>query len=161
MLRKTLPLTLAAILLGTTTACQSISDSVTSPSRWLADSSTALGDSSDASADSSNAFSKSSSGSSSPDDEKTAPDAESRYRGDVRVAARGWGAANSDPNAFARELSGIAASHGVVDWQSRTSTYLAVEAGLHEARIPEPEVSARLSALGLDAARPTASSTTQ
>jgi hypothetical protein len=161
MLSKTLPIALAAILLGATTACQSISDSVTSPSRWLADSSTAIGDSSDASADSSNAFSKSSSGSSSGDDEETAPDAESRYREDVRVAARGWGAANSDSNTFARELSGIAASYGVVDWQSRTSTYVAVEAGLREARIPEPEVTARLSALGLDAARPTAAQTTQ
>ena len=161
MLSKTLPLALAAILLGATTACQSISDSVTSPSRWVADSSTAIGDSSDASADSSNAFSKSSSGSSSADDEETAPDAESRYREDVRVAARGWGAANSDANAFARELSGIAASHGVVDWQSRSSTYVAVKAGLREARIPEPEVTARLSALGLDAARPTAAHATQ
>jgi hypothetical protein len=161
MLRKMLPLALAAVLLGTTTACQSISDSVTSPSRWLADSSTAIGDSSDASADSSNAFSKSSSGSSSGDDEESAPDAESRYREDVRVAARGWGAANSDSNAFARELSGIAASHGVVDWQSRSSTYVAVKAGLREARIPEPEVTARLSALGLDAARPTAAHATQ
>ncbi len=156
MLSKTLPLALAALLLGATTACQSISDSVTSPSRWVADSSTAIGDSSDASADSSNAFSKSSSGSSSGDDEEAAPDAESRYREDVRVAAHGWGAANSDANAFARELSGIAASHGVVDWQSRSSTYVAVEAGLREAGIPEPEVTARLSALGLDAARPTA-----
>jgi hypothetical protein len=161
MLRKTLPLALAAILLAATTACQSISDSVTSPSRWLADSSTAIGDSSDASADSSNAFSKSISGSSSPDDDETAPDAESRYREDVRVAARGWGAANSATDAFARELSGIAASHGVVDWQARTSTYVAVEAGLREAQIPEPEVSARLSALGLDPARPTAATATQ
>ena len=74
---------LAGFLLST--GCQSISDSVTSPSRWVADSSTAIGDSSDASADSSNAFSKSISGSSSPEDETPA---ETAYRDDVRVATR-------------------------------------------------------------------------
>jgi hypothetical protein len=146
---------LATCSLGLNTACQSISDSVTSPSRWLADSSGAIGDSSGASADSSNAFSQSISGSSSPDDDAEVPDAESRYREDVRVAARAWGTSDAPADSFARELSQIAASHGFVDWQAQPSTWAAVAEGLQEAGVPATEADARLASLGVHSAYPT------
>ncbi len=133
---------LAALLLSS--ACQSISDSVTSPSRWIADSSTALGDSSEASADSSNAFSKSISGSSSPEDETPA---ESAYRNDVRVAAREWGSAGGSTDDFARELGRISERHGISDWQGQSASFRGVAEGLREAGLPETQVTARIEAL--------------
>jgi hypothetical protein len=134
---------LAALLLST--ACQSISDSVTSPSRWIADSSTAIGDSSEASADSSNAFSQSISGSSSPKDETPA---ETAYRNDVRVAAREWGTAGGSTEDFARELGSVSERHGISDWQGQNAAFRGVAEGLREAGLPEPQVSSRLEALG-------------
>lgn len=140
------PLALAALAaLIIATGCQSISDSVTSPSRWVADSSTAIGDSSDASADSSNAFSKSISGSSSPEEE--AP-AETAYRNDVRVAAREWGSAGGSTEDFARQLGSISERHGISDWQGQRASFRGVAEGLREAGLPEPQVNSRLEALG-------------
>lgn len=135
----------AIVALLFSTACQSISDSVTSPSRWIADSSTAIGDSSDASADSSNAFSKSISGSSSPEDETPA---ETAYRNDVRVAAREWGTAGGSTEDFARELGSISERHGISDWQGQNASYRGVAEGLREAGLPEQQVSSQLQALG-------------
>jgi hypothetical protein len=140
------PLIVAALAaLVFSTACQSISDSVTSPSRWVADSSTASGDSSEASADSSNAFSRSISGSSSPEDESAE---ESAYRQDVRVAAREWGSGGGSSEDFARELGRISERHGISDWQGQSASFRGVAEGLREAGLPESQVNARLEALG-------------
>ncbi len=143
-----LPAMLAALSLSITTGCQSISDSVTSPSRWLADSSGAIGDSSNASADSSNAASQSVSGSSSPDDEAEASP-EARYRDDLRLASRAWatrdGGTSSD---LAREIGDIALRHGIVDWQASSSTWVGVDAGLREAGLATAEVDRLLESLG-------------
>jgi hypothetical protein len=148
-----IPLACAALLaLALSTGCQSISDSVTSPSRWVADSSTASGDSSEASADSSNAASRSVSGSSSPEDETPA---ESSYRNDVRVAARAWATDGGSSEDFAREIARISERHGISDWQGQAASYRGVAEGLREAGLPEAQVDARLEALGAGGPTPT------
>jgi len=134
---------LVALGLGSA-GCQSISDSVTSPSRWVAQSSGAVADSSQASADSSNAFSNSISGSSSPSD---SPPEEARYQEDVRLVARAWGSSTTTTESFARELSHIAERHGLTDWQADPATRPAVDTGLRESGLPDSEVQLRIAEL--------------
>ena len=143
---------LAAVLapcgwLALATACQSISDSVTSPSRWVADSSEAFADSSQASADSSNAASDSVSGSSSPDDDDGAQE-ESRYRDDVRVTTRSLASAGATDDELLRGLGRVAAQHGVSRWEDQPGTWIALGAGLGEAGLAPGELDALLARLG-------------
>jgi hypothetical protein len=135
-------------LLAFGAGCSSISDSVTSPSRWLADSSGAIADSSQAIADSSNAASDSVSDSSSPDDD----DDQAGYRDDVRVATRGLAASGADDEALMRELGRIAERHGLTRWEADPGTWRAVGAGLAEAGRSRREVEALVARLGADAA---------
>jgi hypothetical protein len=128
--------------------CASISDSVTSPSRWLADSSGAIADSSQAIADSSNAASDSISGSSSPADETTP--AESAYRDDLRVATRALAGAPADE--LLREISRVAERHGVTQWAARPGTWRALGAGLGEAGLSRAQAEGVSARLGADAA---------
>lgn len=130
------------------TACQSISDSVTSPSRWVADSSTAMTDSSNASGDSSNASADSSHASSKSSSPKDEAPADSAYRGDVRVAAREWATRGGSTQDFARELGRISERHGISDWQGQPAAFRGVAEGLREAGLPESQVKTRLDALG-------------
>jgi hypothetical protein len=143
-----LPAMFAVLALSLSTGCQSISDSVTSPSRWLADSSGAIGDSSDASADSSNAWSKSSSGSSSGDDEAAEAVPEARYRDDLRLASHAWATRDGSSTELAREIGQIALRHGVLDWQASPSTWSGVDSGLRESGMPAPQVDRVLEGLG-------------
>ena len=143
-------LALGSALCLVAAGCQSISDSITSPSRWLADSSQAIADSSGAIADSSNNASQSVSGSSSPDE--TPPPAESAYRDDVRVTARTFAASDAPDDALLRELSRVAERHGVSHWQGRAGTWLALGAGLREAGVTRADAEALSGRLGVDAA---------
>lgn len=136
----------ALLVLGA--GCASISDSVTSPSRWLADSSQALADSSGALADSINAASDSVSGSSSPDDDAKE---EAAYRDDVRVATRGLAASGASDEALMRELGRIAERHGIVRWEAYAGTWRAVGAGLGEAGCSGDDVAAFVARIGGDA----------
>jgi hypothetical protein len=131
----------AIVLLGLGTGCQSISDSVTSPSRWLADSS-------QASADSSNAASDSSSGSSSPDGDEQEPAA---YRHDVRVATRSLAGSGADDASLMRELGRIAERHGIARWEARPGTWSALGAGFGEAGRSQADVEALVARIGGDA----------
>lgn len=131
-------------LLALVTGCASISDSVTSPSRWVADSSEAIADSSGASADSSNNSSQSSSGSSSDDESSD----ESAYQEDVRVATRTLAAAGEIGAQLPRELSRIALDHGISDWESHAGTWIAVGAGLREAGLSQAEAQDALVRVG-------------
>jgi len=124
----------AGTALAAASACSSISDSVTSPSRWLADSSEAIADSSGAVADSSNASSRSSG---SGDSEERS---ESSYRDDVRVAARAFAESGGDAEAFLRQLGRIAEDHGISHWEGQPGTFIALGAGLREAGVPESEL---------------------
>lgn len=124
---------LVALAVGFATSCRSISDSVTSPSRWLADSSGAL-------ADSSNASSRSS----SPGKE-SAP--EQAFRDDVRVATRSWAASSGDASDWLRQLGRIAQRHGVVHWEGQPGAWIAIGSGLGEAGLSEPEMDAVLARL--------------
>jgi hypothetical protein len=135
-------------LAGLALGCGSISDSVTSPSRWLADSSEAIADSSQAIADSSNAASDSVSGSSSPDDDDDS--AESSYHDDVRVATRQL--ADAPPDELLREVSRVAERHGISQWTVRASTWRALGAGLGEAGLSRAQAETRSEELGADAA---------
>jgi hypothetical protein len=135
---------LALTALVGTAGCQSISDSVTSPSRWVAQSSGAFADSSQASADSSNAFSNSISGSSSPSDSSSE---EARYQEDVRLAARTWGGSTASTDEFAREIGRVAERHGLTNWQADPATRPAVDTGLREAGLPDTEIQLRLAEL--------------
>jgi hypothetical protein len=130
------------VLVGS--ACQSISDSVTSPSRWVAQSSEASADSSGASADSSNAASRSSSGSSSPEDEP----AETSYQDDVRVASRTYAATGGDSQAFVRQLGEIAERHGITDWEADRATWLGLGEGFQQAGLSQDQVDGLLLELG-------------
>jgi len=132
-------------LLALGLGCGSISDSVTSPSRWAADSSTASADSSGASADSSNNSSQSSSGSSSGDDE--AP-AESAYRDDVRVATRSLAASGAPEDQLSRELSRVAQQHGISHWEGHAGTWIAMGTGMREAGLTQADVEVVLVRLG-------------
>ena len=125
-------------------ACRSISDSVTSPSRWVAQSSEASADSSGASADSSNAASRSVSGSSSPQDER----AQTSYREDVRVASRTFAATGADSEAFVRQIGEIAERHGVTDWEADRATWLALGEGFRQAGLSQEQVDGLLLQLG-------------
>lgn len=138
-----------ALILCFGVGCASISDSVTSPSRWVGDSSEASAQSSQASADSSNAASDSVSGSSSPDGESQA---QRLYAEDVRLAARVWGSSAGSPDGFAREVGRIAERHGLTDWEGDPTTRTAVRTGLREAGLSEAEVEGRLQVLGLASA---------
>lgn len=124
----------AGAALAAASGCSSISDSVTSPSRWLADSSEAIADSSGAVADSSDASSRSSgSGDSEEDDE-------SSYRDDVRVATRAFAESGGDEEVFLRQLGRIAESHGISHWEGQPGTFIALGAGLREAGVAESEL---------------------
>jgi len=131
-------------LLALGLGCGSISDSVTSPSRWAADSSQAAADSSGASADSSQ-NSSASSGSSSGDDD--AP-AESAYRDDVRVATRSLAAAGAPEDQLSRELSRVAQQHGISHWEGHAGTWIAMGTGLREADLSQADVEVVLVRLG-------------
>jgi hypothetical protein len=136
--------------LGWSAGCQSISDSVTSPSRWLGDSSGALADSSHALGESSEAVSQpfaDSSRSSSPDDDEPQSGA---YRDDVRVATRALADAPADE--LLRELSLVAERHGISHWEARAGTWRAVGAGLGEAGVSRADAEALSGRLGADAA---------
>lgn len=71
-----------------------------------------------------------SSSSSSDDDEQTQDDA---YRRDVRDYATSFGVSDGDARAFQRDLSEIAETHGVMDWENHEGTYLAIGGGLARA----------------------------
>jgi hypothetical protein len=133
----------AAALVGSA-GCASISDSVTSPLRWLGDSSGAIADSSQAAADSSDAASDSS----SPDDDTTP--AESAYRDDLRVATRQL--ANAPADELLREISRVAECHGVSQWAARPGTWRALGAGLGEAGLSRAQAESVSARLGADAA---------
>lgn len=130
-MRSTTTFAIAAAALWLATGC-SISNSITSPSRWIADSSGAIADSSRASAGSSNAASESSSGSSGG-----GSSSDSAYRDDVRVATRAFatssGASDAAPETFARQLGRIGARHGISHWAGEPGTWTALGAGLREA----------------------------
>lgn len=129
-------------LLAFGSGCRSISDSVTSPSRWVADSSEAFADSSGASADSSNAASDSS----SPDDDKE----ETSYQDDVRIATRDLVAAERGEDDLLREIGRVAERHGVSHWEGRSTTWLALGAGLGEAGLSRPQAQALSRRLAAD-----------
>lgn len=134
---------IGALVIGLS-ACESISDSVTSPSRWVAQSSEAVADSAGASADSSNAASQSVSGSSSPRDET----AQTGYRDDVRVASRTFAAAGGDTAAFVRQIGLIAERHGITDWEADRATWVALGEGFRQAGLGREEVDGLLLQLG-------------
>ncbi len=139
---------IAAGLALSTVGCGSISDAVTSPSRWLGDSSEALGDSSQGSADSSDAFSRSSSG---DDEEESLPEA--RYRNDVRLVAAAWARRTPRPDpaahdALAREVADVAASYGLARWTEANATWRGLAEGLREAGLGNVDTSRILRALG-------------
>lgn len=132
----------ALLILGS--GCQSISDSITSPSRWVAQSSEASADSSGASADSSNAASRSVSGSSSPQEEPE----EISYRDDVRVAGRSFAATSGGAEAFVREIGEIAERHGITDWEADRATWLALGEGFRQGGLSPDEIDGLLLQLG-------------
>jgi hypothetical protein len=142
-MRIALVLVIGALMFSVS-ACKSISDSVTSPSRWVAQSSEASADSSGASADSSNAASRSSSGSSSPEDEP----AQTSYQDDVRVASRTFAATGGDSEAFVRQLGQIAERHGITDWEADRATWVALGQGFHQAGLSQEQVDGLLLQLG-------------
>lgn len=145
---QALAASLLSLLLALTTGCSSLSDALTSPSRWLGDSSEALGDSSQGSADSSDAFSRSS----SSDDESESDD-EARYRNDVRLTAARWAERAEPAAALGREVAAVAARYGVADWQTLSATWRGLEAGLQAAGLEAEEIDGVLDALGRKAAR--------
>ncbi len=71
------------------------------------------------------------SSSSSGGDDKKAEDA--AYRRDVRDFATSFGVSGGGARAFQRDISEIAETHGVTDWESREGTYLAIGGGFARA----------------------------
>ena len=127
----------AGVLLLLGSGCQSISDSITSPSRWAAQSS-------QASADSSNAVSDSISGSSSPRRDHAA----TRYQEDLRVASQTFATTGGDSEAFVREIGAIAEQHGITDWEADRATWLALGEGFRQAGLSRDQVDGLLLQLG-------------
>jgi hypothetical protein len=80
---------------------------------------------SQASFESSSKFSSSPFKSSSPDKETKAA-----YRRDVRDYARTFAASGGNLLTFQRDLSAIAESHGVTNWEQQEGTYVAIGEGL-------------------------------
>jgi hypothetical protein len=80
---------------------------------------------SEASFESSSKFSSSPFKSSSPDKAK-----EAAYRRDVRDYARTFSASGGNMLAFQRDLSTIAESHGVTNWEQHEGTHVAIGEGL-------------------------------
>lgn len=133
---------LALLGLAGVTGCSSISDAVTSPSRWIGDSSRALGDSSQGSADSSDAFSRSSSG----DEKENEPEA--RYRNDVRLTAAAWAERGGSEAELSRAVGNVAERHGLLDWPTATATWRGLSVGLREGGLAEAERRRVIEALG-------------
>ena len=73
---------------------------------------------------------------------------EREYRDDVRVATRELWANDAAAIELARELSRVAALHGINHWETESGTLSALGAGVCSAGASEPEVEALLQALG-------------
>ena len=63
--------------------------------------------------------------------------AEEAYRRDVSDSAAQFATTAGDVEVFQRDLSGIAESHGITDWESHDGTYLAIGSGLAMADLGE------------------------
>ena len=59
----------------------------------------------------------------------------SAYQRDVTDYTAKFAASEGDPQSFQRDLSAIAESHGVTDWERDDDTYLAIGAGLAKAGV--------------------------
>jgi len=69
---------------------------------------------------------KSSSNSSSPEEEPE----DSAYRRDVRDYAAAFAGSDGDVQAFQRDVGGIAADHGITDWERDEGTFFAIGRGI-------------------------------
>jgi hypothetical protein len=83
---------------------------------------------------SSSPFKSSSSSGGGDDDEESEDEA---YLRDVTDYASSFDADEGDPQVFQRELSDIAETHGVTDWESHDRTYLAIGRGLARANLDD------------------------
>lgn len=88
--------------------------------------------SSESSSDSVSSPFESSSNSSSGDDSD-----DSAYRRDVRDYAAAFAGSNGNVQAFQRDLGGIAANHGITDWENDGGTYFSIGHGIAISRVDE------------------------
>jgi hypothetical protein len=64
------------------------------------------------------------------------------YRDDVRAQTAAFVTTGGDTEAFEKRLGTLAREYGITNWEDERLTYLAIGAGLAEARVPEEEFDA-------------------
>jgi hypothetical protein len=132
--RRLVPLVGLAVVLTSSSGCQPFIASITSPSDWVSGSSTSISGSIEG-------FSQSSSGSDAG--------AAVAYLADVRVLAADAAAESRTGSELSRELSLVAARHGLADWESEPAALRAVGAGLRQAGVARDELPAWVEQLGV------------
>jgi len=63
-----------------------------------------------------------------------------RFQDDIKGLTLLFLQDNGAPNDFERQLGKVAASYGIVDWESEAATYYAIGGGLRHFGVEEPEV---------------------
>jgi hypothetical protein len=93
-----------------------------------------------ASSESSSASSESSSNSSASSSRSSSPARGESYRNEVRDYTASYVKSSADAAAFQRGLAGIAARHGVTNWEADQDTWVGIGAGLRRAKVSSTDL---------------------